>query len=345
MSEAFYLKLEQQIVDETIKTGLLKGVAYSGKPIKNHGWFKNLIIDLSTLSVAKEKTAVLLDHIPSQVAGNGKVTIGENVAVDGKLFGRSRYAKEIRELAEDGHEWEMSLGVFDGTYREFENETINGIEMASGVVLENGVVREVTVCTLGADMNTSVQLFSLLTKKETNLMEKLNQHSAWAKFACGCGGTKDSTPEELQSKFEADQEKIAEKQAEIDVLKAKIEELQREIDEEKAKDEEEVRETELKAAAQAKNIKLSDDSIKKAAKSKEATAVLKLAIDGMEKQNPSADPAFKGKVTVTNPADPASQGVDLESGPALFAAANKLVKEGKFKNFEDALESLTKGGQ
>lgn len=176
-------------------------------------------------------------------------------------------------------------------------------------------------------------------------MEKLNQHSAWAKFACGCGGTKDSTPEELKSKFDADQEKIAEKEAEIEALKAKIADLQKEIDEEKAKEDEAGRETELKAAAKAKNLKLSDESIKHAAKSKEATAVLKLAIEGMEKQPPSVDPQFKGKVIVNDPANPANQQVDEEDGKALFAAANKLVKEGKFKTFEDALDSVTKGGQ
>ena len=58
--------------------GNVKGVAYSGGVIENHGPYDNLIIDLSTTKVAKAKTPILRDHNQSQVAGQGTLKIEEN---------------------------------------------------------------------------------------------------------------------------------------------------------------------------------------------------------------------------------------------------------------------------
>src|SRR5690606_10489872 len=110
--------------------------AYSGGVIKNHFPFQNLIIDLSTLSIAKSKTPLLRDHTQSQVAGIAEVKIDKNVSFSGRVFKKSVYGKEILDLSEEGFEWEMSLGVFDGSIEEFNDEReINGHKLNGGVVL------------------------------------------------------------------------------------------------------------------------------------------------------------------------------------------------------------------
>lgn len=323
-----------------VKTGKFKGVAYTGAVISQHGYIENLIIDLSSLSVQKEKTPALRDHMSSQVAGSGKVQVKESgVDIEGSLSKRTTHGKEIVELSEDGVDWELSLGIYGGRLREFENETINGIEISKGTVLENGVIREVSFVILGADAGTSTEVFNI--QKKENLEMKLIQHGDWAKFACSCGGTKDSTPEDLQQKFEENSEAIEEKEKEIAEKQAEIDRLKSEIDALKSKEEEGAREDELSAAAKAKNIELSEDSIKKAAKTKEGTEALKLAIEGMKKQTPSADPKFKGKVDVTDPAQQDLE-VDVNDAKALFKAANKMVSDGKVKTFDEALDLITK---
>lgn len=320
-----------------ISTGKFKGVAYSGQPIKQHGWISNLIIDLKTLSIAKKNTPVLRDHQFGQVVGRGEVSIGENVTINGSLSSKTAHGIEVKDLADEGTDWEMSLGVYNGKMREFENETINGVHMTSGTVLENGIVREVSFTILGADMNTNAEVFNV-QKKEILDME-LNQHKSWAEFACGCGGTKETTPEELQKKFAESDQAVKDKEKELADLKAKIAVLEKEIADAKAASDEASRETEMKAAASEKNLKLSDESIKAASKTKEATDALLLAIKGMDKIVPAAGKQFTEKVNAGGKAN--DQKVNAEDGKELFSAATKLVSEGKFKTFEEALDSLT----
>ena len=107
----------RQNLSSDIKSGQIKGVAYSGSLIEQHGYLTNLIIDVSTLKVAKNKTPVLRDHNPSFVAGYGQVIIDDgqkSVSIDGKLSNKNEYGKDIIDLAIDGFEWEMSIGVFGG---------------------------------------------------------------------------------------------------------------------------------------------------------------------------------------------------------------------------------------
>ena len=95
-----YLRQNLTVDPEQLKAGKFKGVAYSGKPIDEHGFLKNLIIDLSTLKVAKAKTPLLRDHMTSQVAGSGKVTIGDTVEMEGTISKKSIYGSEIIGLGQ-----------------------------------------------------------------------------------------------------------------------------------------------------------------------------------------------------------------------------------------------------
>ena len=62
--------LKQNISAEQVKSGEINGVAYSGAVIPNYMFYKNFIVDLSTLTVAKKKTPIFRVHLASQVAGH-----------------------------------------------------------------------------------------------------------------------------------------------------------------------------------------------------------------------------------------------------------------------------------
>lgn len=325
--------------DATLK-GEIKGVAYSGSVIPFHGMYDNLVIDVATLSVAKEKTPILRDHNPSHVAGHGKVTIeGSVVNIEGSLSKKTAFGAEIISLAEDGLDWEMSLGVYNGEIEEIENTEVNGIMIEKGWALRNGLLREVSVVALGADMNTEAQIFKQLTGDEKPMFTK----EQWINFACGCGGTKDTTPEELSEMVKAtklmseeEKAKAEELAKEIEVLKEQIAAKQAEIDAIKEEEEIEEREEEINAAISAKGIEFSVEKIKESAKSKEVAALLLGLVEAMPKQAKKISAEFAQEVVVAELAPK----VDAKSPEQISLAANALVKAGKAKDFMEALTIL-----
>lgn len=324
--------------EDSIK-GEIKGVAYSGSVIKEHGFYQNLVIDVSTLSVAKKKTPFLRDHDPSKTAGHGSVTISDGqVLVDGNLSKKSSHGQEIIAMSEDGFDWELSLGLFGGKLEEIENTEINGQLIPHGWVLRNGLIREVSIVALGADMNTNAEVFSQQTKG-TQMKLTAEQFVA---LACACGGDKDTTPEELQEKVEkmklmtdeqkAKAEELAKEieslKADVAAKQAEIDKKQAEIDSMKASDEESGREEEMKAAAKAKGLTFADEKIKEAAKTKESTALFLSLIEDM-KGTPKPP---GGREDVSGGAGPAKTPEEIR------LAAKQLIKEGKAK---DMIEAMT----
>lgn len=322
--------LRQNLSTEEIKSGKITGVAYTGAVIKSHGFLQNLVIDLSTLTIKKEKTPLLRDHTPTQVAGHAKVVIGENVTIDGTLSKKSVYGQEIIDLSEDGFDWELSLGIFDGELVEFENEEYNGQMITHGVALKNGLLREVSVVALGADSDTTAEVFNV-QRKGVQMKHTFTEES-WTKFACACGGNKDSKPEELEGKFAENDKKVAALEEEIAALKEQVAAKQAEIDEAKAAEQTAARVASIKSAVEAKGIKLSEEKISEAGKTEEGTKLLLSVVEVMEVQAKKIDPKFAAKVDLGNGSSKVK--ADPES---IRLAAQALVKEGKAKDFISAL--------
>lgn len=330
------IHLKQSLAAENISSGEIKGVAYSGAVIKNHGFLENLIIDLSTLSIAKGKTPIFRDHMPFQVAGQGVVTISDDVKIEGRISNKNAFGKEIIDLAADGFEWEMSLGVYGGDLLEFEDETFNGQKLSHGVVLKNGVIREVSVVALGADKDTHAEVFNLKLKKDSNKGEsnmKITEEQ-WVKLACGCGGTKESTPEDLAQNFKASQEEIDAAKKEIEMLKAKIAEQQAIIDSANSEAELKARTEEIATKIAEKNLEFSEDVIAKAAKSTESKEMFLGMIEGMKAQDKKIEASFT-EITVVG-----GEKVTGNSNEAIILKANQLVSEGKYPTFLDAINAI-----
>lgn len=321
--------LKQSLALNPEMNGEIDGLAYSGAVIKNHGFYENLIIDLSTLSIAKEKTPILKDHNPTQVAGFGKAEISDkNVRIKGRISKKNSFGAEILDLASDGFDWEMSLGVYDGQLVEFVNGEFNGLKVEKGVVLKNGVIREISVVALGADQNTQAEIF----KTKGDSMINMNQEQ-WEKFACGCGGNKDSKPEDLQQKFADGQEQVDKLKAEIETLKSEIAAKQAELDKMQGEKDEKKNEDELNAALKEKGIELAVDKVKEAAKSKEATQTLLSFIKEMKKPETQIPDKFSKVI------DAGKETLKVKEDE-LAEKASELVKSGKAKNFDAALSML-----
>ena len=327
--------LKQNISTEQVESGEINGVAYSGAVIPNYMFYKNFIVDLSTLTVAKKKTPIFRDHLASQVAGHGAVEISDSgVTIKGKISKKTPFGREIIDLAEDDFEWEQSIGVFDGTVEEVENAVVNGHEIAHAFVLRNGVIREVSIVGLGADMNTNAQIFNVNQGDHNNM--KLSQHTDWVKFACACGGSKESTPEELETKFKASEEEIKAKQAEIEEKQAEIDKLKSELDKMKSQDEEKEREAELSAAIKEKNLEFSAEKIKDAAKTKEKTEFMLSIIKDMKAADKKIDQKFTQNVDLSKDASIKAKNDAQE----IRLKAEQLVKEGKATNFLEAIDMV-----
>lgn len=344
---ANFLSIPINLGIENVKSGKFDGIAYSGGVIAQHGWIQNLIIDLSTLKFAKTKTPILRDHNTSLVIGHGLGVIGGDVRIQGELSKRTSAAQEIIALSEDGVDFEMSLGVYGGQLLEFKDEVINGINLPFGTKLVNGVVREVSFTILGADGATKAEVFSV-KKIEENLSMNLNaQNAAWVKLACGCGGHKDSTPEEIEAKFadqakelSAKEDEIKKKKDEVDEMKKKYEAAQAELEKLKGDAETKVRADKITAKAKEKNVELKAEAIEKASKSEESTEVMLSALDSIPASTPknmrgATDLGESGKT------EDHSKDVDQKDPESIRLAAEKLVKDGVAKTFLQALDLVT----
>ena len=338
MSQPIYLR--HALNAESILKGEISGVAYTGAVIPNYMYYKNFIVDISTLSINKKKIPLLRDHELGKVAGLGEATIVENsILIDGKLSKKTSHALEIIGLAEEGFEWELSIGVFDGVVEEIEDEVVNGHHVDHGFVLRNGILREVSIVSLGADKDTEATIFSK-TKGDSKMIKMSPE--VYAKLACACGGNKDTAPEDLAKLAE---ETNGAKEAKIEELEAKVEELVKKEEELIAKVEgleeevevikEEVaieeRVEEIEMAAKKHGVRFSATKIAEAAKSKEATEMLLSLISDMKPAG-KIDEKFTRKESFSG----GSKGV-TKTPAEIRLAAKQLVKDGVAKNMFDAM--------
>jgi hypothetical protein len=162
------------------------GVAYSGGVVKDHTWFDAVVFDLSTTR-APDRMPVLLEHRRSDIVGyTDRVEIGDDIRVSGKVFAREA-GQKVADMADEGFPWQMSVTIYPDTiseYSEGESVTVNGVKHKGPItVLRDSLVREVSFCVLGADRETTANIFNLqerdMPNGETNPLEsKVNRDLA-----------------------------------------------------------------------------------------------------------------------------------------------------------------------
>lgn len=146
----------------------IKGVAYSGGLITDHGGPVPVVIDMASMSV-DDRAPILFEHDREKTVGfiESSVTAAE-FSIDGPLFnGIDAQADVIAAKSDAGMRWQMSVRVYPETVERFEagqTATVNGRQFAGPVdIYHGGRIREVSIVSMGADTNTHAKVFSSST--------------------------------------------------------------------------------------------------------------------------------------------------------------------------------------
>lgn len=197
-----------------------KGVAYAGGRVDGHWYWgrSGVVFDLDGIEIDKP-TALLEEHFSS-----GRVGVVKQVSTTGKIevegdFLSNTKAKEIVQDSDDGFPFQMSMYIDPGSIEEVSNGksvVVNGQTFEGPItVFRQNRIREFTICTTGADRNTSINAFSgkQQTKQEGTNVTELEQAKEAQKQA---EKQRDDALAEL-NKFKADQraENIASLQKEL----------------------------------------------------------------------------------------------------------------------------------
>ena len=197
-----------------------KGVAYAGGRVDGHWYWgrSGVVFDLDGIEIDKP-TALLEEHFSSGRVGVVKqVSTTRKIEVEGDFLSNTK-AKEIVQDSDDGFPFQMSMYIDPGSIEEVSNGksvVVNGQTFEGPItVFRQNRIREFTICTTGADRNTSINAFSgkQQTKQEDTNVTELEQAKEAQKQA---EKQRDDALAEL-NKFKADQraENIASLQKEL----------------------------------------------------------------------------------------------------------------------------------
>lgn len=207
------------------------GIAYSGKMIKNHPFWGDLIFDVASMK-SKPRIPILFNHDMEKIVGSGALTFTDEVRVNGTISNVTEHGKYLYDLIKgEGFPMQESVYIEPETIRNLqknERMKVNGQEITGpATIFIGGKIKEVSLTPLGADSETSTTIFSLNEEieiaQETTMTEELKQFAElFAKspeeafqFACSCQQKKD-------------EEKASEGSEEIETLKAEIASLKEE---------------------------------------------------------------------------------------------------------------------
>lgn len=146
------------------KPGQFRIIAYSGGIIPNHWLWGNIAFDLEGLKFEKKKTAVLENHFSDKRVGFTTMQdVSDKVLVEGKFLNNPG-AQQIKGDITDGFPMQASMYVppqLIEYVREGESAEVNGHTLKGpGTVFRKAIIREVSMCALGADSHTQSKTFA-----------------------------------------------------------------------------------------------------------------------------------------------------------------------------------------
>lgn len=185
------------------------GTAYAGGRVDGHWYWgrSGVVFDLDGIEIDRP-TALLEEHFSSSRIGvvrevdtNGKINVSGDFLTNTK-------AQEIVQDSDDGFPFQMSMMIDPGSIEEVaqgKQVVVNGQTFEGPVtVFRQNRIREFTICSTGADRNTSIKAFSGKsnpnpTKEETDVTELEKEKAAREKAE----QERDAAQNELK-KFKAD---------------------------------------------------------------------------------------------------------------------------------------------
>ena len=142
-----------------------KGTAYAGGRVDGHWYWgrSGVVFDLDGIEIDKP-TALLEEHF-----GSSRIGVVQAVDTNGKIdvsgdFLTNAKAQEIVQDSDDGFPFQMSMMIDPGSVEEVsqgKTVTVNG-QLFEGpiTIFRQNRIREFTICSTGADRNTSIKAFS-----------------------------------------------------------------------------------------------------------------------------------------------------------------------------------------
>lgn len=147
-------------LDGTQRKPRFKMQVNSGKPMQ-HWWFGQLGVNLEGITWRGKHLAALLDHDPAlRIGYTTKLYIDkeQGLMAEGIMLSNET-AQQVRADSKEGFPWQASCYLVAKRARwidEGEVATLNGQDIEGpAYIFEESELREVTICALGADPNTS----------------------------------------------------------------------------------------------------------------------------------------------------------------------------------------------
>lgn len=158
-----------------------KGTAYAGGRVDGHWYWgrSGVVFDLDGIEIDKP-TALLEEHF-----GSSRIGVVQTVDTNGKIdvsgdFLTNAKAQEIVQDSDDGFPFQMSMMIDPGSIEEVtqgKTVIVNGQSFEGPItIFRQNRIREFTICSTGADRNTSIKAFSGKanpnpTKEDTDVTE------------------------------------------------------------------------------------------------------------------------------------------------------------------------------
>ncbi|MHA3051146.1 hypothetical protein [Acinetobacter sp. ANC 4640] len=149
-----------------------KGISYSGGRVTDHCYWGDdgVVFDLEGIQIPSV-TPLLGEHdCDSRVGVVTNVTTNKNIEVSGNFLSNED-AQKIVSDADDGFPFQMSMYIKPGSIEEVlqgQTVNVNGQDFAGPIVVfRKNRIREFTICSLGADENTSIEAFSSKSNQKT----------------------------------------------------------------------------------------------------------------------------------------------------------------------------------
>ena len=150
------------------KPGRISGVAYGGGPVTGvAGWYQPVVTDLSGMK-RSSGLPLLSSHQndPLSTVGKGETSIENGrLLIEGTVSRATEAGRAILALAKDGVEWQLSIGATVEKVEQIEPDEVvqvNGKSFKAGprglAVIRQSRLREISVCAVGADANTSTKI-------------------------------------------------------------------------------------------------------------------------------------------------------------------------------------------
>jgi hypothetical protein len=165
-AEAFRFHAPAELFSEDAdgaKRRRVRGVAYSGDVITDHGFWNRVAFDLSDTTV-DSRIPMLVDHDRSRRAGFASLAITDRVEVAEAFLLDNAVGREVAADADAGFPWQFSIHIAPSRI-EFVDQgmtvTVNGRQFDGPIhIFRGNRIRELSLTPVGADHRTAASVFT-----------------------------------------------------------------------------------------------------------------------------------------------------------------------------------------